>query len=155
MATRPASSRGRQVTVTAWLAYLALLLLALLAPSSAVQSQLVQGLSSTLQALPVIPPEWVAYPRMEVVSNAAIIAPVSLLGSFVWPRLRWQDWTAYGFLGALTVETVQAVLLPGRQGAFSDVVANAGGAMMGAWAYAALRWFERRRGSASRGSRHR
>ena len=127
------------------MAYLVVLFLALFSPASSTQSHLVFELSRALGSLHVLPGSWVTYTRMEVVSNALIIAPVSLLGSVVWPQVRWRDWTAFGFLGALLVETSQGVLLPGRQAAFSDVVANASGAMLGAWLYLCLRWLARRR----------
>ena len=64
--------------------------------------------------------------------NALIVAPVSLMGGLVWSRLRWQDWVAYGFLGAMLVELLQGALLPDRQASFSDIVANATGALLGA-----------------------
>ncbi len=80
----------------------------------------------------VLPDSWVDFTRVEVLMNAVIIAPLSFLGSRVWPRLRWQDWTAYAFVGATTVELVQGLLLPGRQASFSDIVANTFGALLGA-----------------------
>lgn len=52
--------------------------------------------------------------------------------------MRWQDWTAYGLLGAMVVEVAQGLLLPDREPAFSDVVANALGAAGGALAHAVL-----------------
>jgi glycopeptide antibiotics resistance protein len=109
----------------------------LFSPTSHVQASLVNDLVKVLQA--VLPDSWVTFGRVEVLMNAVIIAPLSFLGSRVWPRLRWQDWTAYGFVGATTVELVQGLLLPGRQASFTDIVANTIGALLGALIYRRLR----------------
>ena len=112
------------------LVYVLVLGAVLFSPTSHVQTALVDGLVHVLQA--VLPDSWVDFARVEVLMNAVIIAPLSFLGSRVWPRLRWQDWTAYAFVGATTVELVQGLLLPGRQASFSDIVANTFGALLGA-----------------------
>lgn len=117
-------------------AYAALLLAVLFSPTSTLQSDLVVRLSDRLA--PVFPPGWVTFTRMEVVMNAVIVMPLSFLGSIAVRGWRWQDWTAYGLLGAMVVEVAQGLLLPDREPAFSDVVANALGAAGGALAYAAL-----------------
>ena len=44
--------------------------------------------------------QWVVFNRTEVVMNALIVAPLALLGSLVFPSSRWQDWTAWTFVGA-------------------------------------------------------
>lgn len=130
-----------QATTTrgAWLArrarpllavYALLLAVALLAPTSTVQSDLVWHLVRMVQAF--LPAPWITYTRAEVVMNAVIVAPVSFLGTWALPRLRWQDWAAYGFLGSSAVEITQGLLLPNRQSSFSDIVANTAGALMGA-----------------------
>ncbi|SDT02013.1 VanZ like family protein [Nocardioides scoriae] len=108
----------------------------LFSPTSTLQSDLVVRLSDRLAT--VLPPAWVTYTRMEVVMNAVIIMPLSFLGSIAVRRWRWQDWTAYGLLGAMVVEVAQGLLLPDREPAFSDVVANALGAAGGALAHAVL-----------------
>ena len=129
-----------QATTTrgAWLArrarpllavYALLLAVALLAPTSTVQSDLVSQLARALQA--VLPDHWVTYTRAEVLMNVVIVAPVSFLGTWAFPRLRWQDWAAYGFLGSSLVEVTQGLLLPDRQASFSDIVANTAGALVG------------------------
>ena len=64
--------------------------------------------------------------------NAAIVAPVSLLGSMAFPRVGWRAWTAYGFVAAVLIETIQGVLLPARSASFGDVVANTAGMLLGA-----------------------
>jgi hypothetical protein len=111
--------------------YTVLLLVALLAPSSDEQSAMVSWLGRVLADLGL--PGWLSsYQRLEVAMNAVIIAPVTFLGGIVRPSFGWRDWTACGFLASLTVEAVQLVLLPGRDGSFSDVVANTLGALVGA-----------------------
>ncbi len=132
--------------------YTVLLAIALLAPTSTVQSGLVVDAVHFLGRLGV-PPSWGSYPHMEIVMNAAIVAPLSFLGSLAFPRSRWQDWTAYAFLGALTVELVQGLLLPNRQASLSDIVANTAGGAVGALLVALGRRLSgpRRRASGSRG----
>ena len=122
--------------------YAVVLAVVLFSPSSGTQSGLVYDLVVLFDKLGA-PPTLVTYVRAEVVMNAVIIAPVSFLGSTVFPRLRWQDWTAYAFLGAVTVEMVQGLVLPQRQASFSDIVANTAGALLGA---VLARWLSRRRG---------
>ena len=130
-----AIDRAASTPLTRWArpllaAYALVLLVVLFAPTSHVQASLVNDLVHVLRL--VTPNTWVDFTRAEVVMNAVIIAPISLLGSLVWPRLRWQDWTAYGFLGAMVVELSQGLLLPDRQASFSDIVANGTGALLGA-----------------------
>src|SRR5213078_894016 len=115
------------------LVYVLVLAVVLFSPTSHVQAALVNDLVRAFRA--VLPDSWATFTRVEVLMNAVIIAPLSLLGSRVWPRLRWQDWTAYAFVGASCVELVQGLLLPGRQASFSDIVANTIGAMLGALVY--------------------
>ena len=64
--------------------------------------------------------------------NLVIIAPLSFLGTMAFQSTRWQDWTAYGFLGAVAIEMLQGLLLPDRAAGFSDIVANTAGAFLGA-----------------------
>ena len=112
-------------------AYSVVLLVALLSPSSHVQSGMVHWFDLRLWNLG-LPHSVVTYKRMEVVMNAVIIAPGTLLGSLWKPDYSWRDWTAFGFTLSLSVEVVQSVLLSQRQGSFSDVVANTVGALLGA-----------------------
>lgn len=111
--------------------YSVLLLVALLSPSSGHQSGLVSWLDMRLVGLG-LSPRLVTFQRMEVVMNAAIVAPVSFLGSLWRPSYSWRDWTAFGFAVAMAVEIIQSLLLPERLGSFSDVVANTVGALLGA-----------------------
>ncbi len=127
--------RPRRSTVTIVLAvYTALLLVALLAPTSDEQSGMVTWVGGVMADLGL--PRWLSnYKRLEVVMNALIIAPVSFLGSMLRPSISWRDWTAYGFAASMAVEAIQLTLLPGRQASFSDVVANTLGALLGAVAF--------------------
>ena len=111
--------------------YSALLALTLFSPSSEHQSSAVAHLGSLLTSLGV-PSRLVTYPRLSVVMNAAIIVPVTFLGSLSFPSWSWRDWTAAGFLVAVVVELAQGLLLPGREATFSDIVANTLGAFAGA-----------------------
>ena len=81
--------------------------------------------------------------------RALILMPVSALGSLVWPRSTWQEWTAYGFVIAGSVELTQGLLLPARTASYVDIVANTLGALLGALAAAALVAVTRRVGDTS------
>ena len=131
--------RSRHYVVTTVLAvYTALLLLALLAPTSNEQSGMVVWLGDALTRLGL--PDWATrFQRLEVVMNALIIAPVTFLGSILRPSYGWRSWTAYGFAASLTVEVIQLVVLPGRHPSFSDVVANTLGALLGAVLFQLMR----------------
>jgi len=112
-------------------AYSLFLAVALFSPTNDQQSAAVVWLADVLKAVG-IPDRLVTFNRLEVVMNAVIVAPVTFLGSLVFPRFSWRDWTAYAFAAAVTVELVQGLLLPGREGSFSDIVANTAGACAGA-----------------------
>ncbi len=64
--------------------------------------------------------------------NVVACRPLSLLGSLLWPRPTWRDWTAVGFVASLVVEAFQAVALGARQATHADVVANTLGMLLGA-----------------------
>jgi glycopeptide antibiotics resistance protein len=70
--------------------------------------------------------------RAEFIANVLILLPVSALGSLIWPRTTWRDWTAYAFVIAGLVECAQGLLLPHRFASYSDVVANTLGGLLGA-----------------------
>ena len=127
--------------------YSVLLGIALLAPTSGTQS----GMASWVSDLGV----WVGFSaetasqsRAEFLCNAAILAPVSALGSLIWPRTTWRDWTAYAFVIACGVELTQGAVLPHRTASQVDIVANTLGGLGGAVAVlAALRLSRRRTGA--------
>jgi hypothetical protein len=117
---------------------------ALLAPTSGTQSHLA-GLVVDLAADVGAPAGRVTQARAEFLCNALIVVPVSALGSLVWPRTRWQDWTAWAFVGASLVELTQGVLLPARTASYADIVANTLGALLGALVVLASRALRRTR----------
>jgi len=120
--------------------YSVLLLVALFSPGSGTQAGMVSGLGHVLRALGAPRAVW-EFSHLEVVMNALIIAPVSFLGSFVWRRSTWRDWTAFGFCFSTGVELVQGLFLSARVAQFSDIVANTAGALLGA---AIATWAARR-----------
>jgi glycopeptide antibiotics resistance protein len=124
--------------------YSCALAIALLAPTSGTQS----GMASWVSDLGV----WVGFSaetasqsRAEFLCNAAILAPVSALGSLIWTRTTWRDWTAYAFVIACGVELTQGALLPDRTASQVDIVANTLGGLAGAVVVLAARWLSRRR----------
>ena len=130
--------RGRRsILLVLLVAYGLALGLALLAPTSQTQSAMVDWLGRVLGGVGA-PASLTGFRSLEVVMNAVIVAPVSFLGAALWPRYRWRDWTAAGFVVSLAVETIQLVALPGRQASFSDVVANTLGAALGALLFGLL-----------------
>jgi glycopeptide antibiotics resistance protein len=76
--------------------------------------------------------------RVEFVCNVLILVPVPVLGSLVFPRWSWRDWTAVGFVLAGVVEVTQGLLLPARDASHADVVANTLGALLGGLVVAVL-----------------
>lgn len=127
--------------------YSALLAVALLAPTSGTQSELAQWVADLGRTVG-FGPETATQARAEFLCNALILAPVALLGSLLWPRTTWRDWTAYGFLIAGSVELIQGLLLPDRTASFTDVVANTLGCLLGAGVVAVVRGSRRARSPA-------
>jgi hypothetical protein len=70
--------------------------------------------------------------RVEFVLNAAMVVPLVLLAALLWPRWRWERWTAYAFVVSCSVELAQGLWLPLRSAQYVDVVANTLGAGAGA-----------------------
>ncbi|MDP3968559.1 MAG: VanZ family protein [Nocardioides sp.] len=103
----------------------------LLSPSAALPSSTVGWVADLAHAVGV--PESVATGRrVEFALNALAIAPLAFLGLWAFPETTWRDWTAYGFVASLSVETVQFAFLVGRSAQVEDVVANTAGAFVGA-----------------------
>ena len=116
MPAPPLSHRARTTVYVALGIWTAVLAVTLLAPSAAGPSWLVETVAAALTRVGT--PEAVASPeRVEFLLNVAAFVPLSLLGSIVWPRLTWRDWTAAGFVASFLVEVVQAVTLDARSAA--------------------------------------
>ena len=116
------------VALTAWTLLLAV---TLLAPSAAGPSWLVETVSAGLERIGV-PDSLTDGARVEFALNVVAFVPLSLLGTPLWPRLTWRDWTAAGFAASFLVEAVQAVVLDARSATHADVVANTLGTLVGA-----------------------
>jgi glycopeptide antibiotics resistance protein len=136
----------RGVAVFALVAYCCFLAVVLLAPTSSDQSRAAAVLVDLGRQAGFA--RYANQVRAEFIANALILMPVSALGSLVWTRTNWRDWTAWGFLLAGCVELAQGLALAARTASFTDVVANTLGAMGGALFVAVLRWpgavYERR-----------
>jgi glycopeptide antibiotics resistance protein len=111
--------------------YSALLGVALLAPTSGTQSTMASWVSD-LGTWVGFSEETANQGRAEFLCNVAILAPVSAIGSLLWTRTTWRDWTAYAFVIACVVELVQELVLPGRTASYVDIVANTLGGLVGA-----------------------
>jgi glycopeptide antibiotics resistance protein len=130
--------RGR--TIAAWLLglYALGLLVVLLAPTGDVPGYLLTRAASAAYRMGA-PESWLAPERFEFVANVLVVVPAAGLASIVWPRLRWTQWTAYGFVASFSVETLQALVILDRSATFSDVVANTLGGLIGAALVAVVR----------------
>jgi hypothetical protein len=128
---RALSPRVRTTLLAALAVWVVVLAATLLAPSAAGPSRLVETASAILAGLGT-PEALTALARVEFIINVAAFVPLSLLGTLLWPRLTWRDWTAIGFVASFLVEVVQAVLLAGRSATHADVVANTLGTLVGA-----------------------
>jgi glycopeptide antibiotics resistance protein len=124
-------TRRRRELAIILVVYSAFLAVVLLAPTSGTQSESASWLSDLALSLGV-PDRFTSQPRIEFVCNALILMPVSALGSLVWPRTTWRDWTAYAFVISGFVELIQGLVLPQRTATFVDVVANTLGGLGGA-----------------------
>jgi glycopeptide antibiotics resistance protein len=136
---------SRQTLAGALVVYSAALAFILLVPSGAVPSG---GASWTAELAGRLgAPAWAVEPsRWEFLANALILMPLSALGSLVWPRTTWRDWTAYAFVIAGAVELIQGLALPARSATFVDVVANTLGGLGGAAFVLVVRRLHRRAG---------
>lgn len=118
-------------------AYVVLLGVMLLSPSSAAPSWLVLRVARDAVEAGV-PAAWTTSYRVEFLLNIAAFVPLTALGGVIWRRLTWRDWTAFGFVGSFAVEVVQALGLGARSATQVDVVANTLGALLGAVAAAVV-----------------
>ncbi|MEP9363463.1 VanZ family protein [Nocardioides sp. CN2-186] len=134
------SERSHRALLVALVAYSAALGVALLAPTSGTQSHMASWVVDIGRSVG-FSPETATQARAEFLCNALILAPVSALGSLVWPRTTWRDWTAYAFVIASLVELTQGLLLPDRTASYADVAANTLGGLGGAVAVDVIRRF--------------
>lgn len=131
MPSRQLPARARRVVTGLLVAWLVILAVTLLAPSAAGPSWLVETVARIAGDLGV--PTALADPvRVEFALNVVAFVPASFLGSLLWDRLTWRDWTAGGFVASFLVEAAQAVVLDQRSATHADVVANTLGALVGA-----------------------
>jgi len=141
VSVRPLSRRARTALGAALGAWVVLLVLVLLAPSTAGPDWLIFRTAEGLARLGI--PYSVASPRrVEFALNVAAFVPLSALGTMLWPGPTWRDWTAVGFAVSFVVEAAQALVLDTRAATHSDVVANTLGTLVGAllgWALVAAR----------------
>jgi glycopeptide antibiotics resistance protein len=79
-----------------------------------------------------LPIRLVTSSRVEFALNALMIAPLPLLASWAGAQWSWERWTAYAFITAAAVETIQGLVLPNRSGQFHDIAANTLGTLLGA-----------------------
>jgi len=126
-----ASARGRRRLAIALGAYAAFLAWILFWPSGDIATWVVAQATESLLDLGSSS-RLVTGTRMEFALNAAMVAPLVVLAVLLWPRLSWERWTAYAFLGSCAVELLQGLWLPMRSAQFADVVANTIGAGVGA-----------------------
>ncbi|MBD3923435.1 VanZ family protein [Nocardioides cavernae] len=151
MSVRPLSRRARTALGAALVAWVVLLSVVLLAPSSSGPDWVILHLTEVLQRLG-LPEVLTSFGRVESMLNVVAFVPLSLLGSLLWTRPTWRDWTAVGFVVSFAVEVVQAVALDARQATNADVVANTLGMLVGALlGLLVLRLLDRRDRGASEG----
>ncbi len=125
---RPGLRTALAVALAAWLLLLAV---TLLAPTSAGPSWLVDTVSGVGDRLG-LPAALTAPERVEFGLNVLAFVPVSFLGRLLWVGPTWRDWTALGFVASFSVEAFQAIALADRSATYKDVVANTTGATLGA-----------------------
>ena len=99
-------------------------------PSSDVPSSSIQHIHGWLQDVGA--PAGVTAVRVEFGLNVLLFVPLSLLGSLLKPRWTWSSWVVVGYVATFSIELTQGLLLPDRSATMQDVVANTGGALMGA-----------------------
>lgn len=78
------------------------------------------------------PPLIVDRARIEFALNVVMIAFISAVGSQLWSRWNWRDWTTAVFVVSISIEITQGLLLPDRSATFVDVGANTLGGLLGA-----------------------
>jgi len=72
-----------------------------------------------------------AYRLIESAANAMFFVPLGAIAVLLLGRSRWVLAVAAGLVASAAIEAAQAIALPGRTAALSDVVANTVGAALG------------------------
>ena len=104
-----------------------------------------RGASGLLASIERVLP-WLTYDVIESTANVVLFVPLGILLTLILTRRRWV--LPIALAATIAIEVVQAVLLPERTPAVSDVIANLVGAGIGMLATLAVL----RRGRRSRGS---
>lgn len=138
MADAPRRGRLWWLLLAATAGYAAFLAFVLFEPSNDVPSRSIAAISRRLAAegLPRVVSDF-AY--VDFWCNIAIMLPFAGALVLLWPRVPWERWVVAEFALAAGVEITQAVALPHRVPAFSDVVANTTGVLLGAGAMTLVR----------------
>jgi len=75
---------------------------------------------------------------VEFIWNILLFVPLTLLGSVLLPRLRWEQWVGLALIASSTIEFVQLLMLPDRTASVRDIVSNTLGGLIGALAARSL-----------------
>lgn len=75
-------------------------------------------------------PTWITFDRVEFASNVVMFVPVGFFGALSLRRHRWLVVPAAAAASA-SIETIQAMALPLRDGSVRDVASNTAGALVG------------------------
>lgn len=122
-------------------------------PSNNVPSSSIDFISRRLIARGV-PRVFSGYAYVDFWCNIAIMVPLAAAVVLLWPRVRWERWPLLAFSLSVGVESTQSLLLPSRVPAFSDIVANTLGVLVGSGAAAFAWWVgTRSSGEVSAGDR--
>lgn len=134
---RPRFRRGLGVATTL---YGVVLLFVLFEPSNSVPSSSILWISTHLRdaGWPVVIS---GFGYVDFWCNILIMVPLAAALVLLWPRVRWERWTVVAFSLSAIVETSQALFFPNRVPAFSDVVANTMGVLLGSAGSALLWWW--------------
>lgn len=121
----------RRALLRALGAYCVFVAVVVLLPTGTFPSAVVSWVSEIAESVEA-PSQTTVGGRVEFALNALMVAPISALGSLVWPRWNWRDWTAVAFLASASVELIQGLFLLDRSATFVDVCANTLGGLLGA-----------------------
>ena len=153
--SRRATSRtsGRRAGAIAVGCFAVLLAWVFFWPGAGPASAIVDHTSRVLDDIG-LPARLLAGPWVEFALNVLVIVPVPLLAGWAGVRWSWERWTAYAFVTAIAVETIQGLVMPNRSAQFQDVAANTLGILLGALLYRLfVRWRCSRRDPTARGDR--